>query len=74
MLRIQEAVSDLHVADARCHLNCRTKFTTERAMKAASTSSSSGTSCQDEAFEQALKTMHSGESTRGKQKVRGLCQ
>ena len=42
---------------ARYHLDCRTSFITERAVKSAATASSSGTSCQDEAFEQVVKTM-----------------
>ena len=32
-VRIQGAVSDLHAADARYHLDCRTTFITERAVK-----------------------------------------
>ena len=61
-VRIQGAVSDLHAADAQYNLDCRTTFITERAVKAAATAASGGSSCSDEPFEQVVKTMESDKS------------
>lgn len=34
-LRVAGAVSDLHAADARYHVDCRTRFTSQRSVSAA---------------------------------------
>ena len=56
-IRIQGAVSDLHVADARYHLNCRHRFVSESSVRAAATTSSSVSSDSDEAFVHVIKIM-----------------
>lgn len=56
-IRIQGAVSDLHAADARYHLDCRARFVTERAVKDAASTSTNASSDSDEAFTYVVKTM-----------------
>ena len=56
-LRIQGAPSDLHAADARYHLDCRTQFVAEKSVKAAASVSMSVPSDSDQAFTTILKIM-----------------
>ena len=56
-IRIQGAVSDLHAADARYHLDCRQRFVSKSSVREAATTSSSVSSDSDEAFVHAIKIL-----------------
>ena len=56
-MRIQGATSDLHAADARYHLDCRTQFVAEKSVKIAASKSTGEVSDADQALTDLIKEM-----------------
>ena len=50
-LRVQDAISDLHAADARYHVNCKSSFMSPKNVNVANTSVQSSEDDLDVAFE-----------------------